>query len=727
MKCNKSKSQRKEGFGMLFKFKKFIALAIMFSLLLNIGGLSVQASEGHELPTINMDETVVESETTPIEDEVTEESDEQGVVSDDTSNSTDKGVVEDPDDSDRQDELDVVDNNQGTTKEGAARGLRLMATFESLEENVPEEVETVTITFRINTGSLNVIDSLTRTLPVGHPMILPSYDDIGGRFHVGWGNTPASTFGNAEDALKYINTPGNVLRFTGSVFIVPSHDVELFLLVASNGLGIGGTQSHTVRFDIEGPGSFMDVNSPIVFSVPLDMPWEHSIVVPTVEASQGARFVRWERLGETINFTHQGPIINGDTITHINENMKFTAVFEYINDFTVHYNTNGGEPKTIDSLSDVSWIQEGLLPKEPTKAHYIFAGWNTSWDGSGRVATDASTYAFLANDIEVDAVTLYAQWKVRTDTPFMVLHMLQQPDETYEVGLIENMTGTTGTLVTATLQDFTGYVFYEHADTVTEGVIAGDESLVLRLFYNRSIHTVSFVNWDETVLSTQDVSYGNAAIPPAVPAREGYIFTGWDGDYNNVTDDIAITTLYEEALPSGPAMMIVRYNSNYSGVGQYFLHPYKPGEEFAVGDEYIVKHYNHLTKSGSNERVLPKNYNNLVFTGWNTKPDGSGTHYNDGDILLIENVATSSVVAVGIEENNISRALPVETVIVNLYAQWELATEEETPARLVPRAPKTGNMVENSLFLYLILALLSLQIMLVWFASNRTKRRNVKR
>ena len=53
-------------------------------------------------------------------------------------------------------------------------------------------------------------------------------------------------------------------------------------------------------------------------------------------------------------------------------------------------------------------------------------------------------------------------------------------------------------------------------------------------------HTVTFKDGDK-VLSTQEVESGEAAVPPEVPAKEGYVFAGWDGDYTNVKSDIILT------------------------------------------------------------------------------------------------------------------------------------------------------------------------------------------
>ena len=59
-------------------------------------------------------------------------------------------------------------------------------------------------------------------------------------------------------------------------------------------------------------------------------------------------------------------------------------------------------------------------------------------------------------------------------------------------------------------------------------------------------HTVTFVDWNGTVLDTQTVAYGGDATPPADPSRSGYVFAGWDTDYTAVTDNLTITALYHQ-------------------------------------------------------------------------------------------------------------------------------------------------------------------------------------
>lgn len=61
-------------------------------------------------------------------------------------------------------------------------------------------------------------------------------------------------------------------------------------------------------------------------------------------------------------------------------------------------------------------------------------------------------------------------------------------------------------------------------------------------------YTVTFVDYDGTVLKTETVEEGSTATAPTVPGRDGYNFIGWDTDFSNVTSDLIVTALYEEVV-----------------------------------------------------------------------------------------------------------------------------------------------------------------------------------
>ena len=59
-------------------------------------------------------------------------------------------------------------------------------------------------------------------------------------------------------------------------------------------------------------------------------------------------------------------------------------------------------------------------------------------------------------------------------------------------------------------------------------------------------HTVTFVDWNGTVLDTQTVAFGADATAPANPARSGYVFAGWDTAFTAVTENLTVTAIYHQ-------------------------------------------------------------------------------------------------------------------------------------------------------------------------------------
>lgn len=56
--------------------------------------------------------------------------------------------------------------------------------------------------------------------------------------------------------------------------------------------------------------------------------------------------------------------------------------------------------------------------------------------------------------------------------------------------------------------------------------------------------TVTFVDYDDSVISVQSVKYGEDASRPTAPNRKGYTFDGWSRSYEKVTEDITVKAEY---------------------------------------------------------------------------------------------------------------------------------------------------------------------------------------
>ena len=63
------------------------------------------------------------------------------------------------------------------------------------------------------------------------------------------------------------------------------------------------------------------------------------------------------------------------------------------------------------------------------------------------------------------------------------------------------------------------------------------------IHYN--IYNVTFLDYDDKVLSKQEVEEGQNATPPSDPTRFGYIFVGWDISYEKINSDREIHAVYE--------------------------------------------------------------------------------------------------------------------------------------------------------------------------------------
>lgn len=62
-----------------------------------------------------------------------------------------------------------------------------------------------------------------------------------------------------------------------------------------------------------------------------------------------------------------------------------------------------------------------------------------------------------------------------------------------------------------------------------------------------TVFTVQYLDWDGTVLKSQQVLPSGDVLPPANPSRESYNFIGWSGTSYNVQSNLTITAQYEYA------------------------------------------------------------------------------------------------------------------------------------------------------------------------------------
>ena len=124
-------------------------------------------------------------------------------------------------------------------------------------------------------------------------------------------------------------------------------------------------------------------------------------------------------------------------------------------------------------------------------------------------------------------------------------------------------TDTSITSVTATMTKKSGWQTYNVKFTNMTYTVTYELASVL--------YTVTFKDWDGSVLKTQTVASGGSATPPSNPTRDGYTFSGWSGNYTNVTADVDIIAQYTKNSSGGDDTSVKNIKIGSSTIDKLYL------------------------------------------------------------------------------------------------------------------------------------------------------------
>lgn len=333
------------------------------------------------------------------------------------------------------------------------------------------------------------------------------------------------------------------------------------------------------------------------------------------------------------------------------------------NQYKVAYAPNGGKgtmPEQTFAYDQTQPLSENLF----TRPGYSFTGWNTAKDGSGDAYKNRQEVTNLTTE-NGGEVTLYAQWKADPAT----LHYDANADTA--TGNTPESEGVTGDTVTVNENGYAneGYTFTGW-NTMPDGtgtsidpgdkytLPAGDTTVYAQ--WERIPGSVNWVKTDKTTGSVlpgsewrldgpdgQSITITDNGDADTDPDDGGFTITGLDwGDWTltetkapeghdpipaplTFTIDAQHTTVSLGDVENTRTPATVSYDAN-GGTGT--TAPY----EGVVGD---------TPQAAANGFTAPGDCD--AFGGWNTKPDGSGTSYKEGDML------------------------PPLTGDLTLYAQWD--------------------------------------------------------
>ena len=289
-----------------------------------------------------------------------------------------------------------------------------------------------------------------------------------------------------------------------------------------------------------------------------------------------------------------------------------------------------GEKEEIDYV----YGEEVPLPTNKEKPGYTFEGWYDNEEQAGEKVEKVDT-----NEIDPEnPPTYYIKWTANTNTPYKVEHYLRTLDNEvigYELIETQNLTGTTDTKATAQPKEYRGCTENtQYEERKPEGNIAGNGSLVLKLYYERNKYQINYELNGGTTRSplNKSYTYGEEVILSNRIEKEGYIFGGW---YENsectgqaVTSiketDVGDKTYYAKWVKEEDAPFTITSNKYKIEDETKYITKVSPN----TNKETFMKN---ITTNG-NMKVLNKQgseiqNNDLVGTGYTLQVEYKGTIY----------------------------------------------------------------------------------------------------
>ena len=244
--------------------------------------------------------------------------------------------------------------------------------------------------------------------------------------------------------------------------------------------------------------TFVNWNGDVVYSQ--TVLWGFSADTPAGPSREGYIFTGWDK-----------------DYSSVKEDMVITAQFTILTFTVTFFDRSGNELST----QTVEWHGAAKAPEAPAMEGHTFTGWDVDF-------SDVTTDLIVMAQYKKNSYTVtFADWDgtvLSTQTVEWKDAAKYPADPTRE-----------------------GYTFVEW-DTDFSHVT---EDLVVTAIYTINVYTVTFADWDDKVLKTQEVEHESAATAPEDPTREGYTFTGWDKDFSSVTSDMLVTAQYVKNDPTG--------------------------------------------------------------------------------------------------------------------------------------------------------------------------------
>ena len=327
-------------------------------------------------------------------------------------------------------------------------------------------------------------------------------------------------------------------------------------------------------------------------------------------------------------------LVIGGLIVSCNDGSIIDDLF---GNLVVSFDANGGTGEMAD-LKTSRDVQTALPANGFTRDGFIFTGWNDKADGSGKAYADRAVAGFGEDTV------LFAQWLEEVTITFNANDGSEAP---------ATKTQKLGKGVEAALDSNTfsreGYYFQGWSSSVIGNIEYADKENVT-LIADKVLYAKWSLNPQITLskgTGIDSVSGAGSYVPGASATIDATLSSGYKWDKWTKTSDGTTAAMSKTfALTVGRDSLAFTANAlpiSYSVA-------FDANDEDATGTmEAQSFTYGDAQNLSENEFELE----DMVFSGWNTAADGTGTSYADG-----QNV------------NNLSST---DGATVTLYAQWEEA------------------------------------------------------